>query len=308
MLKKLLIIAAGAGVLMANVNAVVSILPQKTFLEKIGGDRVHVSFMVKPGSSPHSYEPKPSQMRDVAKADVYFSIGVEFEEAWLDRFSDQNPKMEIVATDKGIEKLEMAAHHHHEEEGEEHDHNEHDEGLWEKFTDLFLSNQEDEHHEHHGKDPHVWTSPSNVKIIAKNMYDYLVIKDGGNKAYYTKKYEAFLAEVDTTSREIKKILKNKSGSKFMVFHPSWGYFAHEYGIIQLPIEVEGKNPKPKVLAYIIEEAREEGVKAVFTQPEFSDKSAKAIAKELGVEVVKTSPLSPKWSENLIKLAKAIAEK
>lgn len=92
----------------------------------------------------------------------------------------------------------------------------------------------------------------------------------------------------------------------MVFHPSWGYFAHKYGLEQLPVEIEGKSPKPKALIQLIQKARKEKVSAIFTQPEFSDEVAKVMAKELHIEVIKVSPLAKNWSKNLIKIANAIA--
>ncbi len=94
----------------------------------------------------------------------------------------------------------------------------------------------------------------------------------------------------------------------MVFHPSWGYFAKAYELKQLPVEIEGKSPKPKELIHLIKEAREEQISAIFTQPEFSDSIAKVIANELHIEVIKVSPLAPNWSENLINIAHAIAGK
>ncbi len=278
----------------AKVNAVVSILPQKTFVEAIGGDKVNVALMVKPGNSPHSYEPKPSQMKDISKADIYFTIGVEFEEAWVPKFSDQNKKMKIVSIAKGIEKMKMAAHHHHDEDEHDEHHEEHG---------------EEHDHDHEHGDPHIWTSPSNVKIIAKNIYTYLVKIDKQNKEYYKSNYEAFLTHINNTDNKIKEMLKNvDKGTPFMVFHPAWGYFAAQYGLTQVAIEAGGKNPKPKQVMHLIEEAKEEKVKAVFTAPEFSQKVATQIAKEVGVPVIKVSPLNPNWSENLINLAKAVANK
>ena len=82
----------------AQTNIVVSILPQQTFVEKIGGDKVKVRTMVKPGSDPHSYEPKPSQMKDISNANIYFPIGLEFENTWLDKFADQNKNMKFIET------------------------------------------------------------------------------------------------------------------------------------------------------------------------------------------------------------------
>ena len=291
MIKKLLVttIFTATSFLYANVNAVVSVLPQKTFVEAIGADKVNVALMVKPGSSPHSYEPKPSQMKDISNADIYFSIDVEFEKVWLPKFASQNKKMQIVNLANGIEKMPMSEHHHGEEEHKE-DKDEHD-------------------HEHESLDPHIWTSTANVKIIAKNIFNALVKLDSENETYYKNNYEKFIEHINQTDLTIKKILiDTASGTKFMVFHPAWGYFARDYGLTQVAIEAGGKNPKPKQVTYLIDEAKEEKVKAVFTAPEFSDKVAKQIAQEVGVPVIKVSPLNPKWSENLIQLANAIANK
>lgn len=270
----------------AKVTVVVSILPQETFVKKIAGEHVDIVTMVLPGHEPHSYEPKPSQMKMLSRADLYFSIGVEFEKTWLDKFHSQNKKLIIVDSAKGIKKMKMASHHHHEEGGEY-----------------------EEHGAHSGLDPHVWLSPSNVKIIAKNIYHALVKADPDHQAEYKKGYEVFLSEIDKTDKQIKDILKEaKPHSKFLVFHPAFGYFAKEYHLIQVPIQVEGKEPTPKGLVHIINESKEEKVKAIFVSPEFSDKSAKIIANELGIKVLKFSSLDPQWSQNLIAIAKAIAGK
>lgn len=285
MIKKLLLttILGVTTFLYAKVNTVVSVLPQKTFVEMIGKDKVNVALMVKPGNSPHTYEPKPSQMKDINNADIYFSIGVEFETAWLPKFISQNKKMQISDMTKGVEKLPMQEHHH----GEEDHHQDEEDTL----------------------DPHIWTSPANVKIIAKNIYESLIKIDIKNKEYYKTNYENFLAHIKQTDAAIKKILlKSTKDTKFMVFHPAWGYFARDYQLVQIAIEAGGKNPKPKQIAYLIKEAKHQQVKAIFTAPEFSDKAAVQIAKEVGVPVKKISPLNPNWSQNLIKLAEAIAIK
>jgi len=286
---KKLVISGLIGVysfLYANVNAVVSILPEETFVKAIGGDKVKLSLMVLPGNEPHTYEPKPSQMREIAKADIYFAIGVEFEKVWLPKFASINPKMKIVNIGKGIKKMKMAEVYYDEDEHHE---------------------KHKERHHHGGLDPHIWTSPSNVRTIAKNIYEALIKIDPKNAEYYKSNYEKFLVKIDKTDKKIKKILSHiPKGAKFMVFHPAWGYFARDYGLRQLAIESEGKTPKPKQVAHLIKEAKEEGAKAIFTAPEFSEKIAKQIAQEVGVPIIKVTPLSPKWSENLIDLAKAIA--
>jgi len=272
--------------ILANINTVVSILPEKTFVKAIGGDKVSVSVMVLPGNSPHTYEPKPSQMKDVAKASLYFAIGVEFENVWLKKFSSLNGKMQIVDLSKGIVKINMTSAHHGEH---------------------------DEHHEmqhaHEGKDPHIWTDPSNAKIIAENIYHALEKADPQNAAVYKNNYEKFILKIEQTDAEIRKILSSKpKGTKFMVFHPAWGYFAKAYGLEQLPVEIEGKNPKPKELITLLKEAKKEKISAIFTQPEFSDSVAKVMANELKIKVIKVSPLAPNWSDNLVKIAHAVAGK
>ena len=266
---------------------VVSILPEKTFVEKIAKDMVDVTVMVQPGSSPHSYEPKASQMIAISKADIYFSIGVEFEHTWLDRFKSQNTNLKIVNISSNVDKLQMSEHHHGE-----HEHGDH---------------HEEEVH-HNEVDPHTWTSPKNVSIMADSIYKTLIDLDPKNKHFYKVNLDNFKKEIEETDKQIKYALKDiKEDSKFMVFHPSWGYFANEYNLIQIAVEVNGKSAKPKEMIMIIEEAKEENIKIIFTQPEFSDKSAKIIAKEANVRVEKISPLDSNWSQNLINMAQNIAK-
>ena len=277
MKKTLPIILILQSILFAKLNTVVSILPEKTFVKAIGGEKVKVSLMVLPGNSPHTYEPKPSQMKEIAEAQLYFAIGVEFEKVWLPKFKDLNSKMQVIDLSKGITKLPMAEHHEHGGKAV-----------------------------HEGIDPHIWTSPKNVAKIAQHIYAALSTYDPKNTAYYKNRLETFLAEIRETDEKIKKILSEKKGAVFMVFHPSWGYFAHDYELTQLPVEVEGKEPKPKELIQLIKKAQEHHVSAIFTQPEFSDHAAKVIANELHIPVIKVSPLASDWSNNLLRIAKAIA--
>lgn len=289
----------------AQTNIVVSIVPQQTFVEKIGGEKVKVIAMVPPGSNPHSYEPKPSQMIHISKADIYFPIGFGFEKTWLDKFANQNKNMKFVEMTKDVERIMMKKHKHkvdaknhkNEEHHAKHDNHDHDNDKYDK----------DKEKSKYKKDPHTWTSPKNVKIMAKNIYDTLVKFDSVNKEYYLKNYNAFLYEINQTDKKIKEIFSDiPKNSKFMVFHPAWGYFSKDYDLVQFAVEIEGKDPKPKILQKIIDEAREENIKAIITQKEFSEKSAKVIADELKIKVIKETPLASNWSENLIHMAKTIA--
>ena len=272
-MKKLLLTVLFTAITFAKVDVVVSIVPQKFFANKIGGDKVDVTVMVKNGASPHTYTPKPQQMKKLNRAKLYLSIGVEFEEVWLSKFINQNKNMLIIDTSMDINKTTL----HHEDEEE--------------------------------LDPHIWVDPINVKVIAQNIYKTLVKVDKTNENYYKKNLESFLKEIDVVDKNIKTILKDTpKGTTFMVFHPAWGYFAKRYGLKQLSVEVEGKSPKMKALVKIIEKAKKEKVQAIFTQPEFSDRASQTISKQLHINVIKASTLAENWGENLQNLAKAIVHK
>ncbi|MCB4753808.1 MAG: zinc ABC transporter substrate-binding protein [Sulfurovum sp.] len=279
-MKRIVITIFLTNILYANLSTIVSILPEKIFVKAIGGNRVTVSLMVLPSNSPHTYEPKPSQMKKVSQAQLYFAIGVGFEKIWLPKFKNLNSNINIIDLSQGIEKLPMTTGHLHE--------------------DIH-------HHEKEGElDPHIWLSPTNIAKMAEHIYTALSQADPSNQAYYQKNLKIFLATVQATDKKIQKILSVKpKGTAFMVVHPSWGYFAKAYGLTQLPIEIEGKEPKPKELIMLIKKAKRKKVHAIFTQPELSDNTAKVIAHELHISLIKISPLASDWSTNLIRIAKAI---
>ena len=262
----------------AKLNVVVSIQPELEFVQKIGGEKIKTTLMVPAGKSPHTYEPKATQMKAITHADLYLAIGVEFEKVWLEKFKNQNQHLIIQDLSKDINKSAMLPTHEY--------HDERTQGL----------------------DPHIWVDPVRVRQIAKNIYQALSQEDPANQAYYLAHLNSYLNELNDLDQEIRSILKEvPKGSVFMVFHPAWGYFAQRYNLKQLPIEIEGKSPKPRQLIQIIKEAKKAQVKAIFTQPEFSDQMAQTIAKELKIEVIKTSPLAKAWAKNLLKLARAIAK-
>jgi zinc transport system substrate-binding protein len=266
----------------------VSILPQKFFVQQIGGDKFIVEVMVPPGASPHTYEPKPSQMQKLAGARAYFTIGVALEDAWLDRIATINPDMQIVRTEAGIERLAMIedhGHDHHDEAGAEDGQQGHGEA-----------------HQQGGLDPHIWLSPALVKQQALIIRDSLVMLDPDNRELYQENHRRFSQRIDELDGRLRRILKDKKGMKFMVFHPSWGYFAQSYGLQQLPVEIEGKSPKPAYLQNLIELARQHQITVIFAQPQFSRKSAEVIAREIGAEVVLIDPLGENWFDNMTSVA------
>ncbi len=281
-----------------RVAVFVSIPPQKYFVQQIGKDLVDVQIMVRPGASPHIYEPKPRQMADLAKTKIYFAIGVPFEKAWLSKIAAANPQMNVIHTDEGIEKLTMAGHHHgedgeHAEEGGRHQDKHHDDAEHAEVRDT-----------HGGLDPHIWLSPPLVKIQARTILAALQAADPGHQSVYKANFQAFAAQIDQLDTDLKETFAGRTGLPFMVFHPSWGYFAHAYGLEQVPIEIEGKEPKPAQLAALIQHARAKGIRVVFVQPQFSAKSAALVAREIGGQVALADPLAEDWMANL----HAVAEK
>ena len=263
----------------------VNILPQKYFVEKIVKDKFEINVMVKPGSSPHNYEPKPSQMKSLVNSKAYFLVGDPFEQAWMDKFKQNAKNTLFVDTTKGIEKIQMEEHNHHDEANVDAKHDEHD---------------------HSGFDPHVWLDPLLVKIQAKNIYEAMVEIDSQNGDFYKTNYEEFIKELDTLDENIKTILSPYKDKAFMVFHPSWGYFAKRYDLEQISIEIEGKEPKPNELVELIEEAKKYDIKIVFVAPQFSQKSAKTISKNINANVIAIDPISGNWKESMLDTANQIA--
>lgn len=266
----------------------VSIAPQKYFVQQIGKDLVDVKAMVQPGANPHTYEPKPRQMADLSRTRVYFSIGIPFENVWLKKIAAANPKMKVVHTDHGIVKIPMEAHHHPDEESGHH-----------KKVEHIREGHQDEHG---GLDPHIWLSPPLVMTQARMILTALQEVDSTHRGAYAANYKAFISEIVDLDIDLQNIFAGKSGLRFMVFHPAWGYFAHAYGLRQVPIEIEGKDPKPAQLKELIEHARENGINVVFVQPQFSTKSAELVAKEIGGQVVFSDPLAENWWANLREVA------
>jgi len=270
----------------------VSIAPQRYFVERIGGDRVTVDVMVPAGAEPHSFEPKPAQIAGLANADAYFAVGVTFERAWLNRFRSVNQDMRLVHTDEGIEKIPISGHDHDHDHGEADEHGHDDD------------NNEDSHGE---PDPHIWLSPRLVRIQADTIYRALVDLDPSGAEIYRDNHRALVADIDHLHEELAGLFAPFRGMAFMVFHPAWGYFADAYGLEQVAVEGDGREPRPADLARLISFAREHDIRAVFVQPQFSKRSARTIADAVGGTVVEADPMAEDWFVNMRKVAGAFGE-
>jgi len=260
-----------------KIRVFVSILPQAYFLERVGGERVDVSVLVGPGYSPATYELRPKQMAQLAKTQLYFRIGVPFEDVWMTRISRANPHMRVIDTRRDIELRSMKAPHH---KGAEHHH----------YGTSGL------------KDPHIWLSLRLVKIQAQNISRALISEDPAHKAYYEDNLRTFKHDLDKLDAEISEIVRVSKRRRFMVFHPAWGYFAHDYGLEQIPVEVEGKEPSAKALAGLIMRARQDGIKVIFVQAQFSTKNAETVARAIGGRIVQIDPLTKDYLKNMRQVA------
>jgi zinc transport system substrate-binding protein len=262
-----------------QLNIFVSISPQAYFVEKIGGNRVKVEVLVSPGKSPATYSPGPSKISRLAKSDIYFRIGVPFENSLLPRIKSILKKTKIVDTAKGIQLRKMKSSHEHEKK----------------------------HNHHGGNDPHIWLDPKLVKKQAKIILDALSESDPGGKAKYTKNHNLFCKELDDLDKWIKKILAPVKGKSIFVFHPSYGYFTDAYGLKQVAIEMEGKAPKGKDLVALIKMAKKNKIKTIFIQPQFNKAVAKKIAEAINGKVKILDPLAEDYMNNMKKITLSIAE-
>ncbi len=158
-----------------------------------------------------------------------------------------------------------------------------------------------------GNDPHIWLSPRNAQIMVGNVYGGLVQVDGANEEYYSGNRDDYIAELEAVDKEIESALLGVDMRKFIVFHPAWGYFARDYGLEQVPVEVEGKEPSSADVSRLVEFAKDNGIRVVFAQPQFDVKSADAIAHEIEGEVVFVDPLARNYTGNLRIVSKSFAD-
>ncbi|HOE16797.1 MAG TPA: zinc ABC transporter substrate-binding protein [Syntrophorhabdaceae bacterium] len=272
---------AGAGRTETGITAFVSIMPQAYFLERIGGQRVDVEVLVGEGHSPATYEPSPQQMARLSSAKAYFAIGAPFEKNLMNKIRQTHRKLFIVETQRGVPYRYLDDHRN-------------DRG---KDTSGGRSDRV--------PDPHIWMDPKLVKVQARNICEALCGLDPANAKAYSGNLKAFLSDLDRIDQRIASMLAPLKGSNMYVFHPAFGYFADSYGLHQVPVEIEGKEPGARQLAGIIERAKRDRVRVIFVQPQFSTKSAETIAKAIGGAVVPINPLSRDYLSNLGKMASEV---
>jgi len=250
----------------------VSLLPQQYFVERIGGNHVRTIVLVPPGKSPATHEPTPQQMQAVAASRLVFRIGVPFENSWLPRLAQLAPDARVVDLRDGL-KL--------------------------RPVDLPPGAKANAGG---APDPHVWLAPALVMRMADRIRDELSALRPEAGAEFAANHGRFVADLKALDGEIRNQLATKKSRNFMVYHPSWGYFADAYGLQQMPVEAGWKEPGPRTLQTVIDGARNQGVRVIFVQPQFSQKEAQNIARAIGGEVLAVDPLAPDYIDNLRRVA------
>lgn len=256
----------------------VSILPQKYFVERIADTLLGVKVLVPPGSSPETYEPTPVQLKNLGNSLVFFSLGLlDFEKNTLNKLHSQNANVRFVNHALELNLIEGKCGHNHSHEAE---HN-------------------------HAYDPHVWTSPREVKTMVKSIERNLSELLPEHKSTFSANAEAFIAEIDSLDKKMEESFTNVKSRKFFIFHPAFTYLARDYGLEQISLEEEGKSPSMKYLKLILQQAKGEGVKTIFIQKEFDAKTAETIANDINGRVVVVNPLEENWLENMEKTVSLI---
>ena len=258
-------------------RAVVSIAPLKPLVESILGEDFEVSVLVPQGASPETFEPTPKQLRDIETARFVFGTGLlEFEQELLHRIARNE---QIINLSHGIDLIAGTCSHAH------HSHS---------------------HNHAHGVDPHIWCSPKSLGKIAENIHN-AIAHEMPDSVKYGERYTALCIKLLDLDEEVTEMCCQSSRGTFLIYHPSLTYLARDYGLTQVAIEAEGKEPSAKHLARIIEQARTEGVKHIFYQSEFPASSVEVICQDIGATAVEINPLEENIFENIRHIVTLITE-
>ena len=268
----LLWLAIPVAALAAPLNVFVTVPPLKTFVKTIGGEKIRVSSMIKPGQNPHTFSPTPQQITALANASLYLKSSDLFERAWMSRIRSVNPGMKVVEINPAPNALES-------DDGQDH---------------------------HHESDPHFWTNPKTAIAMADAIGNALIAIDPAHADLYKENLNQFTTTLSSVDDQIRHKLRGLKKTTFLVVHPAWSHFANAYNLTQVAIEHEGKPPGGRAMAALIELAKREEISVIITQPQFSQQSAKQLADAIDGEIVTVDPLSLEFQKTLLKMADLIA--
>lgn len=258
----------------SRVRTFVTILPQADFVRRIGKDKVAVDVLVGPGQSHHTYEPTARQMTLLSQSQIYFSIGVPCEFSLLPKIADANHKMLIVDTSEGV-----------------------------KFRADASCGEHD--HDHDAHDPHIWLDPRLVIIQARHIRDGLKQIDPQNSQFFEQNCAEFERQLQDLNNQLTGQFVPYKGREILVFHPAYGYFTDAYGIRQLAVEQDGKEPAVKYLASLIDKAKSAQINTVFVQPQFPSASADTIASAIHGKTVPLDPMTNDYLLDMREIARRI---
>lgn len=278
----LLCVACGGQKSAPESDIIVTIQPLKYLVEQITGDDFRVDVLVPASASPETFEPTPKQFIALNEAKLVFSTGlIDFESALTHRMHNQSS---LVDLSRGIELIEGSCSHNHDH----HSHHSH----------------AHEGHHHHGIDPHIWTSPKELKAMARNAYE-AIIAEWPDSTKYTDAYNALIHSLNELDIECANLCEASEAEAFVIYHPALTYFARAYGLEQIAIENDGKEPSAKHIAHIIDEAKAKGVKCLLYQSQYPRSAVEIIAKDMGVECREINPLEENVVENIIAITRTI---
>ena len=259
----------------------VSILPQKYFVDQISGGDIEVNVLVPPGSSPHEYSILPSQMKALAKSKVWLQVGLlPFEMVWKDKIADLNKNLVLVNCSEGIEPIAGGDDHCEDHSGHEH---------------------------HDGFDPHIWLGPADAKILAKNTLIVLKSSFPEKSELFQTNFDRFILKIDSLSGKIENELSAMPNRSFLIFHPTLGYFARQFNLEQIPLELDGKEPSPKHMKNIVDIARQKNIRTILIQKEFDTENALQLSREIDGKVVVIDPLDYDWEKQILEISRSIAD-
>lgn len=249
----------------------VSIEPLRFFVEAVAGDRFGVTTLVPSGASPETYDPTPQQMVALGQSLAYFRVGtLGFERTRLEKIRENVPDVMLVDTSEGIALLPT--------------------------TDGDPSG---------GDDPHTWTSPANARVMARHIRDALCLIDSVNADFYDRRLRRLEQRIDSVDRLLRTRLLTLRHRTFLIHHPALGYLARDYGLRQLAVEHDGKEPSAARLRQLAAAARADSVRVVFVQREHAGRATRRLAAELGLKVKEISPLAYDWVGSMADIANTL---
>ena len=258
-----------------NEKIVVSIMPIKYLVEGIIGDDLEVAVLVPPGSSPETYEITSGQLIELQNARLVFTTGlIDFENELFSKLTN-NP----VELHNGIKLIEGSCGHIHSLD----------------------------HHTHaHGIDPHIWTSPKQLKTMSENAYKAISLLYP-DSVKYRENYLALIDKLDILDEEITETINRANMKTFFIYHPALTYYSNDYGLTQVAIEADGKEPSASRLQYLVDLAHSEGITKLLYQREFSRTAVEIIAKDIDAELIEIDPLAEDVVRNIREITRIIAE-